>query len=125
MPPAISESAANSGDDSVPPPSYNTVEPPVPPPNDLPLAYHYDYYQQYAVPKPEDAHQARPSYPPPRYTPRQTGEFVCYMTPVDPEDVNTDARRRQQHYVSRAYLSCLAIFAVVGLVSFGITKAST
>jgi hypothetical protein len=124
MLPAIPESA-NNGENYVPPPSYNTVEPPVPPPNDLPLAYHYDYYQQYAIPKPVDVHQARPSYPPPRYTPRQTGEFICYMNPVDSEEVNAEARRRQQRYVSRTYLSCLAIFAVVGLVSFGITKAST
>ncbi|KAG2180695.1 hypothetical protein INT44_003702 [Umbelopsis vinacea] len=120
----LPESAIN-GD--VPPPHYNTIEPPAPPPpNDLPLAYHYDYYQQYAIPKPEDVHQpTRPSYPPPRYTPRQTGEFICYMNPVVPEEIDAEARRRQRRYVSRTYMCCLAIFSVVGLVSFGITKAST
>lgn len=108
------------------PPPYNTTaihNPPSPPSNNLPLAYHYDYYQQF-VPKPEEVHQARPSYPPPRYTPRQTGEFVCYITQTEPLDEQAISRRQRQKYVMRMYLGCLALVAVVGLISVGISKAT-
>ncbi|KAH8554141.1 hypothetical protein BGW37DRAFT_555042 [Umbelopsis sp. PMI_123] len=124
MPPAIIETST-SADDSISPPSYNAVEPPpIPPPNDLPLAYHYDYYRQCSVPKPEDAHHTRPPYPPPRYTPRQTGEFVCYVNPDDSLDADIESNRKQQRFAARAYICCLAMVAVVGLVSIGIIKAS-
>ncbi|KAJ2956714.1 hypothetical protein NQZ79_g7475 [Umbelopsis isabellina] len=111
--------------DSQPPP-YNTTasyNAPSPPSNNLPLAYHYDYYQQ-LVPKPEEVYHARPSYPPPRYTPRQTGEFVCYITQAEPLDEQAIAKRQRQKYVMRMYLGCLALVAIVGLISVGISKAT-
>lgn len=109
---------------SVPPPSYSPVGQPIPPPNNLPLAYHYDYYRQISVPKPEDTQQTRPAYPPPRYTPRQTGEFVCYVNHSDQLQADAQARRQRQKYAMRAYIACLAIVAVIGLISVGISKAA-
>ncbi|CAM0142028.1 hypothetical protein VKS41_004267 [Umbelopsis sp. WA50703] len=109
------------------PPSYNTTvgyNTPPPPSNNLPLAYHYDYYQQLLVPKPEEVHHTRPSYPPPRYTPRQTGEFVCYVTQAEHVDELAIARGQRQKYIMRMYLGCLALVAVVGLISVGISKAT-
>jgi hypothetical protein len=111
--------------EQVPPPSYISIGHPIPPPNNLPLAYHYDYYRQLSVPKPEDIHQPRPAYPPPRYTPRQTGEFVCYVNPVDHLELEAQVRRQRQRYAIRSYAGCLAIFTVIGLISVGISKAAT